>query len=209
MSILIGIKDVDNIRYITADYPQQFEKIVHTLKNFYKSPEKVKALIDLGHLDWLGASPYKKSKGINDLINCESRIRDKKLSPGKHGWKTVRSNNEFVEQLERNPGKNLNCCFLFEDSKWFILIGNHKENIGFIDETILKKSQLMDGLNVYVYEPDNQYNRLATKSFYSWYEVQQSADEKQIPHYIFRGERFLTTITPNPIKEIENVVSDN
>lgn len=209
MSILIGIKDVDNIRYISADYPQQFEKVVHTLKNFYKSPEKVKALIDLGNLDWLGPSPYRKSKGIDDLINCESRIRDKKLSPGKHGWKTVRSNNEFVEQLEHNPGKNLNCCFLYENNNWFILIGNHKENIDSINETILKKSQLMDGLKVYVYEPDNQYNRLTEKSFYSWDEVQRSADDTQTPHYIFRGERFLTTIIPNPKKETENAVSDH
>jgi hypothetical protein len=208
MSILIGIKGADSIRYISTDYPQQFEKVVHTLKNFYKSPEKVKTLIDLGNLDWLGPSPYKKSKGDSDTINCESRIRDKKLSAGKHGWKTARDDKEFVSQLERNPGRNLNCCFLFEDNKWLILIGDHKESINTIDETVLKKSQLMDGLKVYVYDPGNQYNRLAEKSFYSWNEVQQSVDEEQIPHYIFRGEKFLTTITPNP-KEAENVVSDN
>ena len=209
MSILIGIKDADGIRYISADYPQQFEKVVHTLKNFYKSSEKVKALVDLGNLDYLGSSPHKKSKGSNDLINCESRIRDKKLSAGKHGRKTARDDNEFIKQLERNPGRNLNCCFLYEDNKWFILIGGHKESINAIDEKVLKKSQLMDGLKVYVYEQSNQYNRLAERSFYSWTGVQQAADKEQIPHYIFREEKFLTTITPNPKKEIKDAISDN
>lgn len=201
MSILIGIKDADNIRYISSEHPQDFEKVVHTLKNFYQSAEKVKTLIDLGNLDWLGPSPYKKSKGVDDLINCESRTRDKKLSPGKHGWKISQSEKHFVEQLERNPGKNINCCFLYEEDKWYILIGSHKENIDTIDSSVLKKNCLMDGLNVYVYEPDNQYCHLIAKSFYSWKDAQRSVDETQIPHYIFRGENFLKALIPNLKKE--------
>jgi len=202
MSLLIGMKNEGgDIRYISVstEYKQKFDNIVATLKNFYKSPEKVKTLIDLGNLHWLGGSPYKKSKGENDVANCEAIIRDRKLSPGKHGTSFVNSDEEFVKRLERNCRYGLNCCFLFEDGQWYILVGGHKENIKTIDSSVLQKSTLMDGLQVYTYDPACSYNKLPEKEFYTWEEVRASSDKENKIYYIFRGEKLLTIIHPKPM----------
>ncbi len=200
MSILIGLKTSGNIRYISVSpvYNASFNKVIATLRTFYKTQERVKALIDLGNLDWLGISPYKKCKGVDDTINCESLIRDRKLSAGKHGASYADDEKEFVKKLKGENQGNINCCFLYEEGKWYILVGGHKENINTIDKSVLIKSRLMDGLKVYKYNPEDNYQKLSEESFLSWDEVQQSADESQTTYYIFRGEKFLTIIAPKP-----------
>jgi len=200
MSLLIGMKsESGNIRYISVstEYKQTFDKIVATLKNFYKTPEKVKALIDLGNLHWLGASPYKKSKGGDDAVNCEAIIRDRKLSAGKHGAQFAGSERDFVKRLERDCRSGLNCCFLYDtDNRWYILAGSHKENINTVDSSVLQKSTRMDGLKVYTYNPRENYQTLPEQDFYTWEEVRASADRENKVYYIFRGEKLLTIIHP-------------
>ncbi|NDV80768.1 hypothetical protein [Bacteroides sp. 51] len=202
MSLLIGIKQEDGIRYISVstEYGHKFDKVVSILRNFYKSPEKVKTLIDLGNLHWLGPSPYNKSKGSEDLVNCEAIIRDRKLSPGKHGFCYTDTEENFVKKLDRDCHYGLNCCFLFDENEWHILMGGHKENIRTIDASVLKKGTRMEGLSVYEYCLDQDYNRLSGKDFYTWQEVRLSADESNKPYYIFRGEKLLTIIHPNTNK---------
>jgi len=202
MSLLIGTKTENGkIRYISVanEYKQSLDRVAGLLRNFYQSPERVQALIDLGNLYWLGASPYKKSKGNNDNLNCESYIRDRKLSPGKHGTSLVENEAEFVKKLEHDS-YGLNCCFLFENNEWYILVGSHRENIRSIDSSVLKKSTRMDGLKVYRYNPEENYNRFAEKEFYTWEEVRESADKDSITYYIFRGEKLLTIIHPQEVK---------
>lgn len=202
MSLLIGLKQEDGIRYISVstEYGHKFDKVVSILRNFYKSPEKVKTLIDLGNLHWLGPSPYNKSKGSEDLVNCEAIIRDRKLSPGKHGFCHTDTEENFVKKLDRDCRYGLNCCFLFDENEWHILMGGHKENVRTIDASVLKKGTRMEGLSVYEYCPDQDYNRLSGKDFYTWQEVRLSADESNKPYYIFRGEKLLTIIHPNTNK---------
>ncbi|GAB6119601.1 hypothetical protein [Dysgonomonas termitidis] len=199
MSLLIGMKsESGNIRYISVstEYKHKFDKIVATLRNFYKSPGKVNTLIELGNLHWLGTSPYKKSKGEDDLVNCEAIIRDRKLSPGKHGTQFADSEEDFVKKLERDCRSGLNCCFLFDDGQWYILVGSHKENIKTIDASVLQKSTRMDGLTVYTYEPDCSYQTLSEKEFHTWEEVRASSGRDNKTYYIFRGEKLLTIIHP-------------
>ncbi len=208
MSLLIGMKnDGGDIRYISVstEYHHKFDKIVATLKNFYKSTGKVQALINLGNLHWLGASPYKKSKGNDDTINCEAIIRDRKLSPGKHGTSYVSTEEDFVKSLERNCRNGLNCCFLFDAGQWYILVGSHKESINTIDSSVLRKSTRMDGLQVYTYDSECNYNKLSEKDFYTWEEVRESADKDKKTYYIFRGEKLLTIIHPKPGKALQAV----
>ncbi|MBF0578180.1 hypothetical protein [Dysgonomonas sp. GY617] len=195
MSLLIGKKTTSGIRYISVEYAMKFTTVVHTLKTFYKTVEKVDALIDLGNLNYLGKTPYKKCKGEQDLINCESKIRDRKLSPGKHGASTAKDESDFLKKLEREC-RGLNCCFLFDEGKWYVLVGGHKEQIESIDESVLDKSKRMDGLTVFNYKQDDSYNKLIPVDFYSWNEVLQSANTTHTTYYIFRGERFLSIITP-------------
>ncbi|MDR1716454.1 MAG: hypothetical protein LBS20_11485 [Prevotella sp.] len=197
MSILIGIKQAEYIRYISVEYIPAFSQIVSTLKTFYKTSERVKALIELGNLNWLGKSPCNKCKGDNDMINCEAKIRDKKLSPGKHGSCIAKDEKEFVKKLERNP-REINCCFLYEDGQWYILVGGHKESIHTIDETVLKKGRLMEGLEVCKYDPNSEHYKLPKEDFNSWNEVKQKAEETNTTYYIFRGDKLLTIITPTP-----------
>ncbi|NDW08753.1 hypothetical protein [Dysgonomonas sp. 520] len=200
MSLLIGIKQTDNIRYISVsnEYPQKFDRIVATLRNFYKTSEKVQTLISLGNLNWLGPSPHYKSKGDDDVVNCESKIRDKKLSPGKHGSMTVTGEEEFVKKIDKQERGSLKCCFLFENNQWYILVGGHKENICTIDQSVLKKDRLMEGLEVFKYDPNSDYSRLSAEKFHSWNEVKQKADEASTTYYIFRSDKLLTIITPTP-----------
>lgn len=210
MSILIGIKDAERIRYISVDAPQDFDKIVSRLKTFYKTFESVNALIGLGNLNYLGMCPFKKSKGDFDMIHCESRIRDKKLVPSKHSYSFVDDEMQFIDKLESNPGRNLNCCFLYDNDKWYILIGDHKESLDKVDKSVLHKSKRMDGLQVFTYDSENKYDKLISHDFHSWKGIQQSADEKQIPHYVFRGEKYIHTIIPCKSKKlVENAISDN
>lgn len=197
MSLLIGKKTTSGIRYISVEYAMDFTAVVHTLKNFYKTVEKVDALIELGNLNYLGKTPYKKCKGEEDLINCDAKIRDRKLSPGKHGTSIARDEAEFLKKLERNC-RGLNCCFLFDQGKWHVLVGGHKEGLESVDESVLDKSKRMEGLDVFNYKPDDSYNKLKPVDFYSWNDVQQSADTSNTAYYIFRGERLLTILTPEP-----------
>lgn len=195
MNLLIGKKTTSGIRYISVEYAMKFTTVVHTLKTFYKTVEKADALIDLGNLIYLGKTPYKKCKGEEDLISCESKIRDRKLSPGKHGASIAKDEADFLKKLEREC-RGLNCCFLFDESKWYVLVGGHKEEIESIEESVLDKSKRMDGLTVFNYKPDDTYNKLNSVDFYSWNEVKQSANTTNTTYYIFRGERFLSIITP-------------
>lgn len=197
MSLLIGKKTSSGIRYISVECAMTFSTIVHTLKTFYKTTERVDALINLGNLNYLGKTPFKKCKGEEDLINCEAKIRDKKLSEGKHGTSIVKDEAEFLKKLERNC-RGLNCCFLFEEDKWYVLVGGHKQQIESIDESVLDKGKRMEGLEVYTYKPDDSYNKLNSVEFYSWDQVKQSANTNNTTYYIFRGEKFLTIITPEP-----------
>lgn len=203
MNVLIGIKGSEQIRYITLESAQSFRQIVNILKNFYRTPERVNTLIDLGNLYRLGITPCNKCKGEDDLINCDSKIRDRKLSTGKHGSQRVPDEKEITEKLHGRR-ENLNCCFLYENDNWFVLVGGHKENIRTVDETVLSKNRLMEGLKVYVFEADDKYNRLPEKTFYSWDNVRQSADETGKTYFIFRGEKFLTIIPPSSQKQDKN-----
>lgn len=207
MSIIIAQKQEKYIRYITVetDYISHFDWVLNTIRNFYKTPEKVSALIDLGNLEWLGPSPYKKNKGDEDIVNCDSKIRDRKLSPGKHGSSTVTSEEQLMEQFSRSHytytrsdqrNYRINCCFLFEDGKWYALVGGHKESIVTVDKSFLRKEILMDGLNVYYYKPESDHQKLQPENFFVWSQVQKKADEKNRIYYIFRNNRLISVIYP-------------
>lgn len=202
MSILIGRKtESGSILYISLsnEYKQTFARITAILKNFYRTPERVEALIELGNLHWLGGSPYKKNKNGDDIVNCESLIRDRKLSPGKHGSQYADTEEKYVTKNDRT-GK-IDCCFLFDnDGQWYVLVGAHKERLATADESILEKSTLMYGLKVYKFEPNDPHTKLQEKEFYTWEEVKKAANKANIPHYIFRNERLLTVIKPTPAK---------
>ncbi len=195
MNLLIGIKQPDHIRYISVEYVPEFNKLISILRTFYKTRERVEALIELGNLNYLGLSPYKKSRGDSDPVNCEAKIRDKKLSPGKHGSCTAKDEKDFVKKSGHNTS---GCCFLYEDNGWYILVGGHKESIQTIDKSVLEKGRLMEGLEVLKYNSDSEYNRLSTEEFHSWNEVRQSADETGITYYIFRSGKLLAVIAPTP-----------
>jgi hypothetical protein len=205
MCILIATKKNGKIRYITleSDSLSQFDRIVNTLRNFYKKPERIEALIELGNLEWLGPSPYKKSKGDDDTVNCLSKIRDRKWSPGKHGSSCAGDEEEFLKAIDRNRRDYLvNCGFLFDEGKWYILVGGHKESIEAIDISILKKEKLMERLVVCFYRPTNNHRKLEPQAFRRWSEVQDAADRLGRKYYIYRDEKLISVIHPQ--KQIEN-----
>ncbi|MDR2005296.1 MAG: hypothetical protein LBQ74_19920 [Prevotella sp.] len=205
MSILIAIKKNDKIHYITldSDYYSQFDWVVNTLRNFYKKSERVEALIELGNLEWLGPSPYKKNKDNDDIVNCLSKTRDRKWSPGKHGASYADNEEEFLNVIDRHRKDYLvNCGFLFDEGKWYILVGGHKESIEAIDISILKKEKLMEGLVVCFYRPTNNHRKLEPQAFRRWSEVQDAADKLGRKYYVYRNEKLISVIHPQ--KQIEN-----
>lgn len=200
MSILIGRKSKSgSILYISLsnEYKNTFGRITAILKNFYRTPERVEALIDLGNLHWLGGSPYKKNKNGDDVVNCESLIRDRKLSPGKHGTQYADTEEKYVSKNDKSG--MINCCFLFDDdNQWYVLVASHKERLATADESVLEKSTLMYGLKVYRYNEHDPHTRLQEKNFHTWEEVKCAATKDNTPHYIFRNDRLLTVIKPIP-----------
>ncbi|MBF0648734.1 hypothetical protein IR083_07870 [Dysgonomonas sp. GY75] len=205
MCILIATKKDGKIRYITleSDSLSQFGRVVNTLRNFYKKPERIDALIELGNLEWLGLSPYKKNKDDDDIVNCLSKIRDRKWSPGKHGASYADNEEEFLNAIDRNRRDYLvNCGFLFDEGKWYILVGGHKESIEAIDISILKKEKLMEGLLVCFYRPTNNHRKLEPQAFRRWSEVQDTADRLGRKYYVYRNEKLISVIHPQ--NQIEN-----
>jgi hypothetical protein len=205
MCILIATKKDGKIRYITleSDSLSQFGRVVNTLRNFYKKPERIDALIELGNLEWLGLSPYKKNKDDDDIVNCLSKIRDRKWSPGKHGVSYADNEEEFLNAIDRNRRDYLvNCGFLFDEGKWYILVGGHKESIEAIDISILKKEKLMEGLLVCFYRPTNNHRKLEPQAFRRWSEVQDTADRLGRKYYVYRNEKLISVIHPQ--NQIEN-----
>lgn len=206
MSIIIAKKDEIGYRYITVetDKIRHFDWILNTIRNFYKSPQKVSTLIDLGNLEWIGPSPYKKTKGDDDIVNCEAKIRDKKLSPGKHGYSYVTDEQALLKNFDRcddyyimnSPYYRINCCFLFEDNKWYVLVGAHKEAIETVDKSILLKDNLMKGLEVYKYTPSSNYHRLENSNVKSWTHIQQKANENNRNYHVFRNNKLIKIIHP-------------
>lgn len=204
--LFIGIKEEKYIRYISVEYcDSDFEKIVARLRNFYKTSQKVKALIELGNLEWLGPSPYKKYKG-DDYISCQAKIRDKSLSAGKHGSSIADTQEAFARQIENNKFGRFHCCFLFEDEQWYLLVGTYKGHIDTIDESMLKKEQLMAGLEVYKYNPDSNYQKLESVKFRAWSQVQDQSNKDNRTYYIFRNNKLISVINPQTTDSIQQAV---
>lgn len=81
MSLYIGKQqESEVIKYTSVSWTPFYNGVASKLKNFYPTPKRVEALLELGNLVGLGATPYGKyswDEGY-DCIHCRAEIRDDK-----------------------------------------------------------------------------------------------------------------------------------
>jgi hypothetical protein len=191
-TIIIGKVLTDKqVKYIKCDGYDTLFWAARTLLSFYSRENRLDALLDLGNLDWLGASPFGKYVFDDDPINCISRIRDRKGDAGE-------------ESADILPGKDIfrtaRCpVFLFEDGQWSMYNNNECA-------ALHSPYGILPSLRTYSFQSYStiRYSHDAERSkengkvkkfdFPNWSALMRKAGEDGDTYYVFCGRRLIATI---------------
>jgi hypothetical protein len=181
------------IRHIEVFETGKLDKTAFRLKNFYLTEKRLDALLDLGNLYRLGATPYGKCKQYDDLLYCCAAIRDESGSKKKHEA-TVSGNKElFIRSAD--------VCFLHENGQWSILAG--KRTISIANPEIIRQAirHPLENIEVYSGLSASSFSK-HHEDFAGWKELKEFACSKKQTLYIFRRNRLVKTINhPQTKKE--------
>lgn len=188
MNIYFGQQQEDGvIRYITSyDFSNRSRNVPHTLQIFYPTPERVSALIELGNLIRLGATPYGKNQGYyTDMVHCIAEIRDEKKGKGPRLPKYADNEADFLK-LE-------GFLFLYKENKWHFKYPNGLSTTLPEDLSIETNDTLL-GLEFHYLDEQHGITSFQTKSLSCWNDVVVKSQQKQTPVFVFRNTKLITTI---------------
>ena len=159
------------------------EVVARLLCNFYTDEQRIEALLDLGTLGHLGATPYKKY--IPERCEgCISYRRDTYGTPEKHGAIT-----ESLSELKDSD----DLVFLYENGAWYICLKERREPITRYGPLVIPK---VSELPVDVYSLSVDGFRPDRNKVVSWAEIQAQADKDGRTRYVFRNHRLAGVLTP-------------
>jgi hypothetical protein len=193
MTVRIGKLLPDGqIRHIEVFEAGEMEEIAPRLKNFYSTEKRLDALLDLGNLYRLGATPYGKYKWYDDLLHCHAAIRDDNGSKKKHEA-AVSCNREFFTQ-------SADVCFLHENGNWLILVG--KRTISIANPEIIRQAMRrpLENLEVYSGKSASGFSKLH-ENFDGWKAIEDYAGTQSRTLHVFRHNRLVKTINHSQIKK--------
>jgi hypothetical protein len=194
MTVRIGKLLPDGqIRHIEVFETGELEEIAFRLKNFYSTEKRLDALLDLGNLYRLGATPYGRYKWYDDILHCQAAIRDDNGSKKKHET-AVSCDREFFTQ-------SAEVCFLHENGNWLILAG--KRMISIATPEIIRQAVLrpLEKLEVYSGLSASSFSKLH-EDFAGWKELEEFACSKNQTLCVFRKNRLVKIINhPQTKKE--------
>jgi hypothetical protein len=156
------------VRHIEAEHQKTPETTIHLLKNFYSTEKRIDALLDLGTLSMLGATPYRKKRN-NSEMQCRSYIRDEKRSSNKYEAKIAGSKELFLQSE--------GTCFLYQNGCW---------------EVETNKNSLA-GLTIYRIEPKGGLSSIETGKI-NWRCLAEKSKKENQTYYLFRDDQLVTII---------------
>jgi hypothetical protein len=180
-------------RHIEVFHEGESNSTAFVLKNFYSSDKRVNALLELGNLNNLGASPYGRWPGRGDKAHCYATIRDDGANKKK---------NEALESENRDAFSKLaDLCYLYENGKWTIFAGKYSGNIEYPGILRLAWRQPFANLEIYEFQKENELSKVHTP-FSDWKELVTYAGTENKKLYVFRNNRLVSTINHLLKKEI-------
>ena len=195
MNLYIGKLQEDGVvKYIALPYPEQYHEVPRILKNFYSTPNRIDALLNLGNLVTLQPSPYKKWEGVDDKINCRAEIRDDGEKKGKHLP-------QFADTLEEYA-KLEAYLILFKEGRWYFKTRDGFEDLATATIASPDKQSAFKGIDLYKLSEKGEMTTVASSQFSGWGDMLDKAAAAGKTYFAFRGDKLITTIN-HPLTSIK------
>lgn len=180
-----------SVLFIKLNYNVDFDRNKSTLLRFYTREKRLDALLALGNLVKLQASPYGKyaaDKSPCEQINCRAEIRDEFESKRKHQAKVAEDIDEFA--CVYGP------AYLWKDGVWYYV--SSSECTMLAEKTVPKASPEpnYDKMSLYRLTSDGKVEPNYADKFTGFEAAQQKANVDQCIYFIFKDQRLIKTIHP-------------
>lgn len=176
------------VRHIKLERTKGHDVTSSVLKNFYSTVERIDALLELGDLVYLGASPKGNWKGKGDDVNCCALIRDcgEKLKFCRSQLAIDRENFSNQEELS----------YLFDNGAWHGMNNGRKEILSpFCLSGLFKEKPSLEKLHVYG-NKKSEYHALPSRNFSTWEEMLEAANEEKQSFFVFRKDKLICIVNP-------------
>lgn len=180
-----------SVLFITLNYNVDFDMNKSTLLKFYTREKRLDALLALGNLVRLQASPYGKydtEKPHLQQINCKAEIRDEFESKRKHQAKVAESIDEFA--------KVYGPAYLWKGGVWHYI--SSSECTLLTEKTFpkVKPEPNYDKMSFRRLTSDGEVQKPYGERFTGFDAAQHKANADQNIYFIFKDQRLIKTIHP-------------
>lgn len=180
-----------SVLFITLNYNVDFDRNKSTLLRFYTREKRLDALLALGNLVRLQASPYGKydaSKSPDKQINCRAQIRDEFESKRKHQAKVA----ENIEEFANVYGP----AYLWKEGVWYYVSSSECTLLAEKTFPKSKPKPNYDKMSLHRLTSDGKVERIYDEKFNGFDAVQLKANADQNIYFIFKNQRLIKTIHP-------------
>lgn len=180
-----------SVLFITLNYNVDFDRNKSTLLRFYTREKRLDALLALGNLVKLQASPYGKydtNKSHDKQINCWAEIRDEFESKRKHQAKVAEDIDEFA--CVYGP------AYLWKDGVWYYVSSSECTLLAEKSVPKAKPEPNYDKMSLRHLTSDGKVEKTYGEKFTGFDDVQRKANADQNIYFIFKDQRLIKTIHP-------------
>lgn len=180
-----------SVLFITLNYNVDFDMNKSTLLRFYTREKRLDALLALGNLILLQASPYGKyetEKSPREQINCKAEIRDDFESKRKHQAKVAEDIDEFA--CVYGP------AYLWKDGVWYYVSSSECTLLAEKSVPKAKPEPNYDKMSLRRLTSDGKVEKTYGEKFTGFDDVQRKANADQNIYFIFKDQRLIKTIHP-------------
>ena len=183
-----------SVLFITLNYNVDFDRNKSTLLRFYTREKRLDALLALGNLILLQASPYGKyetEKSPREQINCKAEIRDDFESKRKHQAKVAEDIDEFA--CVYGP------AYLWKDGVWYYVSSSECTLLAEKSVPKVKPAPNYDKMSLRRLTSDGKVEKTYGEKFTGFDDVQRKANADQNIYFIFKDQRLIKTIHPQTL----------
>ena len=196
MEIIIGkVLNNGEVKYINVSKGYEFDITAPLLQNFFSKEERLDAMLALGNLERLGATPHGKFVYYNnDIIHCCAEMRDNvSRNKVKHSAKTVGGMEEFYKVCKTG--------YFWMDGKWYVIANNSVTALSQADSSVMREPIDMSQFKLYNHADDGPLEQIRGRHFPSWAHLEATACESDKAFYVFKGDKLITIINPQKNKD--------
>ena len=193
MEIIIGkVLNNGEVKYINVSKGYEFDITAPLLQNFFSKEERLDAMLALGNLERLGATPHGMYYN-NYMIHCCAEMRDNgSRNKVKHSAKTVGGMEEFYKVCKTG--------YFWMDSKWYVIANNSVTALNQADSSVMQKPIDISKFKLYKYADDDRLEQIYGHDFPSWAHLEAVARESDKIFYVFKGDKLIAIINPQKNK---------